>query len=291
MSFRIILNIFCVVGFLGLVSCSSKLYEGDMKLAESVDLERFMGTWYVIANIPTIFEKDCTGAIDHYEQKNEDRIDVTYVCFKNSVEGKRITKDLKAWVLKPNEWRVQFFWPLKVSYLILDVSPDYQWTVIGHPSKDYVWIMSREPQMSSKVLSERKQFLREQGYDISELVMTPQHTDKITWPPFSLKDAQWKKRILYVGGSDSERVETQREQFLKEGEARDERKLELVKSDQLSSAERKELSLNDKSDFELVLIGLDGGVKFRSQAPVSPEEIFSLIDSMPMRANELKSNP
>ena len=67
------------------------------------------------------------------------------------------------------EWRMQFIWPFKLPFLIIDLADDYSYTVIGVPNRKYVWIMAREPQLSDETFSIITQKLAGIGYDISKI--------------------------------------------------------------------------------------------------------------------------
>jgi apolipoprotein D and lipocalin family protein len=115
-----------------LFSCATK--NPPLKKVSEVDIPRFMGKWYVIANIPTFSEKDATHGIEEYTwNKKEKRIDVMYTQIK---DGEKKEYPQKAWVHDPsgNEWRIQFFWPFKFDYLIIDLAKDYSYTVVGVPT-------------------------------------------------------------------------------------------------------------------------------------------------------------
>jgi apolipoprotein D and lipocalin family protein len=154
-----------------LVSCATQT---PLKKVEKVDIPRFMGKWYVIANIPTFIEKGGTNAVETYTwNEKENRIDVL---FKQVVDGKEKTYSQKAFVHDPsgNEWRIQFFWPLKFSYLIIDLAEDYSYTVIGVPNRNYVWIMAREKVMPEETYKAIINKLKEQQFDIGLVKKVPQ---------------------------------------------------------------------------------------------------------------------
>jgi apolipoprotein D and lipocalin family protein len=148
-----------------------------LKKVDYVDIPRFMGKWYVIANIPTFIEVGAHNAVETYtwnEKKN--RIDVGFSFRKNDFSGEEKSYPQKAWVhdSSGNEWRIQFVWPLKFAYLVIDLDQDYQTTVIGVPDRKYVWIMARTPSISQEVYGQILNRLTEQGYDVSRIKMVPQ---------------------------------------------------------------------------------------------------------------------
>ena len=141
-TFFIFLTIFC-----NCEGVMSKEKSGKtMKTVEYVDLEKFMGDWYVIANIPTFIEKGAVNAIESYQLDSKGRVKTTFTFRKNSIDGPKKTYNPIGFIYNKEtnaEWRMQFLWPFKSPFLIIDLDEKYSYTVIGIPSRKYVWIMAR----------------------------------------------------------------------------------------------------------------------------------------------------
>ena len=144
---------------------------------EYVDLNRFMGDWYVIANIPTFIEKDAYNAIESYRLDDDGTVATTFRFNKGSLDGplkeyhpRGFIKDKKSNAV----WGMQFIWPFKAEYRIIFLSENYSRTVIGRSKRDYVWIMAREPAIPDEEYNAISGFLQEQGYDIQKLQKVPQ---------------------------------------------------------------------------------------------------------------------
>ena len=147
-----------------------------MKTVNYVDLEKYMGDWYVIANIPTFIEKNATNAIESYKLSSDGIIHTTFSFTKDLLKVKKIYRP-KGFVFNKEtnaEWRMQFLWPFKMPFLIIELDEDYSYTVIGYPSKKYVWIMARDPQMEEKRYNLILDNLSKIGYDISLIQKVPQ---------------------------------------------------------------------------------------------------------------------
>jgi len=167
------------IGLLLLCGCSitGQNRPAPLQTVPHVDLDRFMGDWYVIAIIPWFFERNNVGTKDIYEARPDGKIDIRYVYHKKSLDAPR--KELKAVARVFNretnaEWRVQFLWPFEAPFLIIDLAQDYRYTVIGHPSRDLLWVMARKPVMDEKDYEKVLQGLAEQGYDTSRIAKVPQ---------------------------------------------------------------------------------------------------------------------
>lgn len=149
------------------------------QVVESVDIKRFMGDWFVIASIPTPFEKGVYNGLETYtwnEQKQ--RIEVSFTFRKGGFEGEKKEITQKGWIEDPvgkAHWKVQPFWPLKFDYLVIDLAKDYSWTTVGVPDKSYVWIMARKHTMSVEDYQKAIERLRQLGYDLEKLQKVPQN--------------------------------------------------------------------------------------------------------------------
>jgi apolipoprotein D and lipocalin family protein len=113
-----------------------------------VDLPRFMGNWYVIANIPTSMEKDAYGPQEHYRLAEDGTIETTFTFNAGGFDGKLSRHTARGFVVDHASnaaWKMQFIWPLRFEYLIAELAPDYSTTIIARSKRDYVWIMARTP--------------------------------------------------------------------------------------------------------------------------------------------------
>jgi apolipoprotein D and lipocalin family protein len=144
---------------------------------EYVDINRFMGDWYVIANIPTFIEKDAYNATESYRLDDDGTVATTFKFNKGGLDGplkeyhpRGFIRDRKSNAV----WGMQFVWPFKAEYRIIFIADDYSKTVIGRSKRDYVWIMAREPEIPDEEYNAILGFLQEQGYDIKKLQKVPQ---------------------------------------------------------------------------------------------------------------------
>lgn len=143
-----------------------------------VDLPRYMGDWYVIANIPYFAEKDCVDSVESYALRADGDIDNWFSCRKKSFEApleRKVSARVKVYDKRTNaEWRVRFFKLISVKYLILDLDPDYQWVTIGHPSRRYGWVLARSKALDEATYAAILKRLADQGYDTSRFQKVPQ---------------------------------------------------------------------------------------------------------------------
>jgi apolipoprotein D and lipocalin family protein len=143
-----------------------------------------MGDWYVIAHIPTPFEKDATNAVESFHwNQTEERIDIEYHHNEGSSDGPLKHYPQKAWITDRQnnaDWKVEFFWPMKFNYQVLEVASDYTWALIGTSSKNYVWILARKPHLDDETYLELLKKLEGWGYDLATLRKIPQIWDQVS---------------------------------------------------------------------------------------------------------------
>lgn len=156
-------------------ACASK--QPEMKTVDYVDLERFMGDWYVIANIPTFVEKGAHNAVERYELNDDGTIATTFTYRKDAFDGKLKEYNPKGFVTNTETnalWGMRFIWPLKSDYRIVYLDDDYSTTIIGRQKRDYVWLMARTPSISEEEYAELVSYIESIGYDTSKLQRVPQ---------------------------------------------------------------------------------------------------------------------
>jgi apolipoprotein D and lipocalin family protein len=148
-----------------------------LEVVPRVDIPRYLGTWYEIATIPQRFQRGCVGVTAHYSLRDDGAIDVVNVCRKDTLDGKERSVRGKAWIVDRAtnaKLKVRFFWPFSGAYWIIELDPDYQWAVVGHPDRTYYWILSRTPQMDPALYDELLRRAAAKGYDVSKIKKTLQ---------------------------------------------------------------------------------------------------------------------
>jgi apolipoprotein D and lipocalin family protein len=148
-----------------------------LNTVQNVDLARYAGTWYEIASFPQRFQKGCFNTTATYTLTGKGYVIVENRCNKDSFTGKLSYIKGKAFVEKESgnaKLKVQFFWPFRGKYWIIDLADDYSYAVVGHPNRQYLWILSRAPMLSETVYKEIILRLINQGFDTSKLRTTQQ---------------------------------------------------------------------------------------------------------------------
>lgn len=148
-----------------------------MKTVDAVDIERFMGDWYVIANIPTFLEKGIHNAVERYALNEDGTIATTFNFRKGGFDGKQEQYNLKAFIRDEAtnaRWGMRFIWPIKADYRIVYLDSDYTQTVIARQKRDFVWIMARSPTISGEDYRKLTLLVADLGYDTAKLIRVPQ---------------------------------------------------------------------------------------------------------------------
>jgi apolipoprotein D and lipocalin family protein len=161
------------------------LYNGcsntkPLDTVERIELSRYMGKWYEIASFPNRFQKGCRCTTAEYELSDEEYVSVVNTCRKDSVTGERSQAKGKAFVVEGSnnaKLKVQFFWPFRGDYYIIDIAPDYSYAVVGNPGRKYLWILNRTPFMEDSLYNSIVERAKGKGFDISKLLKTNQNCD------------------------------------------------------------------------------------------------------------------
>lgn len=161
---------------LTLMSCSTAT-RPPITVVSQVDLPRFMGDWYVIANIPTWIEKGAHNAIESYRLNADGTIATTFTFLDGSFTGPRKRYEPTGFVLDKTSnavWGMRFIWPFKSDFRIVYLNHDYSQTVIGREDRDYLWIMARSPSIPDADYEKLVALLKSEGYDVSQIQKVPQ---------------------------------------------------------------------------------------------------------------------
>ena len=171
-----ILTFLTGLGFMMLVSgCGASL--PPLKTVDRVDIPRFMGDWYVIANIPTWIEEGAHNAVESYRLDTDGTIATTFTFRKGGFDGPVKRYEPRGFILDTTSnatWGMRFVWPFKAEYLIIYLDAEYRQAVIGRSKRDYVWIMARAPEMPEAEYQRIVDWLTTIGYDTRRLQRIPQ---------------------------------------------------------------------------------------------------------------------
>jgi len=168
-----------LISFFTSAGCST--IESIMKTVKKVEINKFMGDWYVLAGRFTFLEKNVHNGLERYAwNQDHERIDVEFTYNKGSANGPKKSIPQKAWIYNKEtkaHWKVSPFWPLKFDYLVVALDENYRWTAIGVPDQKYLWIMARDWRNPSSTIEDAIRRLNEIGYNTNDLIRVPQQ-----WP-------------------------------------------------------------------------------------------------------------
>lgn len=167
-------NIILTGTVLALFGCTG---QPQLKTESYVDISRFMGDWYVIANIPTLIERGAHNAVENYRMNTDGTIDTTFTFYQGGFDGDKKIYRPKGFILDKESnavWGMQFIWPVKADYRIVYVSDDYTSTIIGRNKRDYIWFMARSPEISEHEYRKMIKTAAAAGYDTAKIKPVPQ---------------------------------------------------------------------------------------------------------------------
>ena len=146
---------------------------------ENLDLDRFMGDWYVVGNIPTVLERGAHNAVESYTLMEGGRVDTQFRFRDGGFDGPLKQYNPTGFVSAedPAIWGMQFLWPIKAEFLVIYLDDDYRRTIIGRSKRDYVWLMARQPELSQGDYQEMLDAAAAAGYDTNRIRKVPQR-----WP-------------------------------------------------------------------------------------------------------------
>ncbi len=162
-----------------LSACSSAGRQAlpPLRTVASVDLARYTGLWYEISRYPNRFQEGCVGSRATYTLRDDGRIAVLNECYEGSISGRLRNAKGTAKVVDTAsnaKLKVSFFRPFSGDYWIIDLGADYEYAVVGHPDRTYLWILSRTKTMDEALYRDILGRLDAQGYDTTKLIRTEQ---------------------------------------------------------------------------------------------------------------------
>lgn len=169
-----------VVIFCLLLGACQTMNHQPIKTVDYVDLNKFMGDWYVIAHVPTLIDDDAYNAVESYALNEDGSIATTFRFRAGSFDGKLKTYHPTGYVSDTQSnsvWGMQFIWPIKADYRIMSLSDDYSLVIVARNKRDYVWIMARSPKISEQAYQDCLAKIKQQGYSLDKIRRIPQQ-----WP-------------------------------------------------------------------------------------------------------------
>lgn len=160
--------------FIPLSACvSSSSHYRDLTVTD-VDIPRFMGKWYVLASIPTAFEEGAVNGIEEYRLEGDGSIYVSFKFRSDSAQGEQNEVSQQAWIVDEKtkaHWKIRPIWPLLFDYLIIALDErDYQYTVVGRPGRENMWLMARQPNLAPEVYERLIEKVVIAGYEREKIV-------------------------------------------------------------------------------------------------------------------------
>ena len=172
------LSILSIITVCFMLSACSNGKSIDTKTVSTLDVKRYMGTWYEIARFQHSFEKDLVGVTATYKLRDDGKIRVLNSGWKGTLDGEYDAADGVAKIpdlSDPGKLKVSFFLFFYSDYYILELDTvNYQYALIGGSDPDYLWILGRQPQMKPEIYQKLVNEAKLRGYDTTKLYKVPQ---------------------------------------------------------------------------------------------------------------------
>ncbi len=143
-----------------------------LQTVAKVDVARYLGRWYEIARLPNRFQKGCAGSTADYALREDGEISVINSC-RNVHDGSLEQVTGRAWIVDTASnarLKVTFFWPFRGDYWIIELGKEYEYAVVGTPSRKYLWILSRTASMDEGLYAAILQRAAQQGFDAGAVI-------------------------------------------------------------------------------------------------------------------------
>ena len=163
-------TLFYVVGVLSFFSCNKQ----PLETVSNLELDQYVGTWYEIARLPTRFEENLECVTATYAIKDNGKIDVLnkgYNVKKQEWEQANGSAKIPN-ADKPGEIKVTFFWPFYGDYYVIDLDDNYQYALVGSPSRKYLWILSRSKTLKKTNYDNLVKIAEQKGFPVDQFHLT-----------------------------------------------------------------------------------------------------------------------
>ena len=186
---RVLVSLAVLLGLTGVLYACADEATADMPeltTTAKIDLQRYMGAWYVIANIPYFAERGKVASRDVYRLDTNGNVETSYV-YRTSFDGPAKSAGSLGIVQAGSDnarWVVRFLWLIHADYLILDIAPDYSWVLVGQPSRKLGWVLARNPAMDDALYTTLLGKFRGFGYDTAKFMRVPQFKEQLGLPGF-----------------------------------------------------------------------------------------------------------
>jgi apolipoprotein D and lipocalin family protein len=186
---RAIVSLILALGVAGMLYACADEEPNDLPeltATAKIDLQRYMGAWYVIANVPYFAERGKLASRDVYKLDADGNVNTTYV-YRTSFDGPEKSTGSLGIVQAGSDnarWVVRFLWLIHADYLILDIAPDYSWVLVGQPSRKLGWVLARNPAMDEALYMALLGKFHGLGYDTAKFMRVPQFKEQVGQPGF-----------------------------------------------------------------------------------------------------------
>ncbi len=151
----------------------------NIKPVSDFELDRYLGKWYEIARLPHSFEEGLSNVTAQYRLRKDGGVDVLNRGYSEEEQAWDEAEGKAYFVSDENigHLKVSFFGPFYASYVVIEVDEDYRYAMVTGPDRDYLWLLSRTPELDEKIMSKLVDKAKSLGYAVDELIYVNQQID------------------------------------------------------------------------------------------------------------------
>lgn len=152
----------------------------DLPTVKELDINQYAGTWYEISRLPNSFEKNLDCVTATYRVKDNGKIEVINRGRKTDsnkwkdIKGSARVKD----PAYPGRLKVTFFWHFAGDYYVMERNGDYTVALVGSPTRNFLWVLSKSPEMEPTYYQELLKKARDEGFDTDQMIEVNQSCDR-----------------------------------------------------------------------------------------------------------------
>jgi len=161
----------CTLFFLCCLTACTSVPKGIEPVPE-LDINRYLGQWYEIARLDHSFERGLSKVTANYRLRDDGGVDVVN---KGWSETTSKWKEAEGVAYRVGEYnghlKVSFFGPFYGAYIVFELGENYDYSFVTGPSRKYLWLLSRTPEVNAELLSRFKKLAQEKGFDLNKLIL------------------------------------------------------------------------------------------------------------------------
>lgn len=167
-------NIFLLLASFSLVGCLGM--PQNVEPVQNFELNRYLGQWYEIARLDHSFERGLSQVTAEYAMRKDGGVSVVNRGYSAATKEWKEAEGKAFFVNSPDEGylKVSFFGPFYGSYVVFELEDNYEYAFISGPNNDYLWLLSRSPNVAPQVIDKFQRMAAEKGFAVEQIIYVEQ---------------------------------------------------------------------------------------------------------------------